>query len=524
MSLPQPAADRGPAAGDTGSNSSPPNQEIAESIPWGAAGGSLWSAFARGVRNNMVAEVLVQAVRVGGLIFLARALRPQDFGLLKVLTVAGMFVMLLVEAGIPEALIQRRDLRREHEVTAWWLTVGFTLAFTAGLYFAAPLLARVMEMNDLSFGVRLMCIPLLFEGLAICPNARLRRELKFGALATADVAAEVSFLAAALLLLLEGHPRWSLPAGLAARLGAHGLVVLLADWRLPVGPPRLRAARELSRFAASVLAGGLITSGSGNVDYLLVGRMLGSGALGFYSMAWDLLRFIPDRLYRIAGRVALPAFCKLQDNDRALALAYRNFVNYIGRAVLPIAGCVAIAAPQLLESIYGAKWLPAAMPMRLLTFGLALAGIRIGIGTVYYSKDYPSIDIYLNGVRLILIVTAVTLTAPMGLIAVSGAVSIVEATISIIGQYLVCRLVGMRVRDLAAAVIPGLRITAACMAATILGKLAAATLDVHAPLVLAFVAAPPAIVFCWLQANEVLGMVRQAFGHRWAGMMDMAET
>src|SRR5260370_41964685 len=107
MGLPQPAADRGPAAGDTGSNSSPPNQEIAEGIPWGAAGGSLWSAFARGVRNNMVAEVLVQAVRVGGLLFLARALRPQDFGLLKVLPVAGLVVMLVGEAGMSQALVQR---------------------------------------------------------------------------------------------------------------------------------------------------------------------------------------------------------------------------------------------------------------------------------------------------------------------------------------------------------------------------------------------------------------------------------
>src|SRR5207248_3018886 len=163
------------------------------------------------------------------------------------------------------------------------------------------------------------------------------------------VVAEISFLAVALLTLFKGYPQWSLPAALGARLGAHGLMVWRADAQVPLGLPRASAALELGRFATSVLVGGVITTGSGNADYLLVGRLLGSGPLGFYSMAWDLLRFIPDRLYRIAGRVALPAFCKLQDNDAELSEAYRNFVNYIGRVVLPIAGCVAIAAPELLE-------------------------------------------------------------------------------------------------------------------------------------------------------------------------------
>ncbi|HJU11433.1 MAG TPA: oligosaccharide flippase family protein, partial [Candidatus Binataceae bacterium] len=313
-------------------------------------------------------------------------------------------------------------------------------------------------------------------------------------------------------------------AALGARFSGHALVVLVADARLPLGLPRLWAALDLARFASTVLAAGLVSAGSGNIDYLLVGRLLGSRALGFYSIAWDLFRFIPDRLYRIAGLVAFPAFCKLQENDVELARAYTTFVNYLGRVVLPVLACIAIAAPELLASIYGAKWLPAAMPMRLLAFGLALLGVRIAIGTVYYAKEYPSFDIYLHGVRFVLIVAGIGLTASMGLIAICGAVSIIEGAISIIGQYLVCLLVGMRLRDLAAAVIPGLRITAVCAVATIVGKFAAAALDIRAPMVLAFVVVPPAAAFCWMQAAEVQGMVRRAFGHRWPGIMDVAET
>jgi PST family polysaccharide transporter len=525
MSRPEQADNRIATYDELSPNTSPTGRGAGASptIFGGDRRTSLWGAFARGVRDNMVGEVVVQAVRVGGLVFLARALRPQDFGLLKVLSIVCMFGMLLAEAGIPEALIQRADLRREHEVTAWWSTLAISFSLVSGLYCGAPWLASVMGMKGLGFGVRLLCIPLLLHGMAICGHARLRREFRFGAIAAANVLAEIMFLTVALVLLFDGLPQWSLPAALAARLGMQAVVVLVANASLPLGLPRLWAALDLARFSGTVLAAGLICTGSGNIDYLLVGRLLGSTALGFYSIAWDLFRFIPDRMYRIAGLVAFPAFCKLQDNDSELAEAYRTFVIYLGRVVLPVLGCVAIAAPEILGSIYGAKWLPAATPMRLLAFGLALVGVRVAIGTVYYAKEYPSFDIYLHGVRFLLIVTAIGLTARMGLVAICGAVSIVEGTISIIGQYLVCLLVGMRLRELAAAIIPGLRITAACAAATIIGKLTGDSLRIHAPLILVFVAVPSAVVFCWLQADQVKEMMRRTFAGRWSGIIDVAE-
>ncbi|HJU11354.1 MAG TPA: oligosaccharide flippase family protein, partial [Candidatus Binataceae bacterium] len=194
-------ADSGP---DERSGATPSPEQRDQDNEGAGRWSALWDAFVRGVRDNMMGEVVVQLVRVGGLIFLARALRPQDFGLLKVLAIVGTFGLLLSEAGIPEALIQRPELRREHEVTAWWSTLALSSSLVTALYFGAPLLASVMGMKDLVFGVRLLCIPLLLQGIAICAHARLRRELRFGAVAVANVFAEFMFLGVALVLLFEG--------------------------------------------------------------------------------------------------------------------------------------------------------------------------------------------------------------------------------------------------------------------------------------------------------------------------------
>jgi O-antigen/teichoic acid export membrane protein len=270
----------------------------------------LWSAFARSIRDNMMAEFVVQALRIGGMVILARALSPHDFGLLKILVVVATFATLANEAGIPDALIQRKDLTPQHQWTAWWMSIGLALLTSCILYGGAPGLARVMKIPELREGVRLLCIPFLLEGAAVTANAQLRRDLRFGMLATADVLGEMAFLIVALFLLWHGLPQWSLAAGLAARYGAHALSVLIAGGQVPRGLPRVRAARDLVNFAGKVFGGRMVDALSSNVDFLLIGRFLGSSALGFYSMAWDLLRFVPDRVFRIAGRVTFPACCK----------------------------------------------------------------------------------------------------------------------------------------------------------------------------------------------------------------------
>ena len=125
--------------------------------------------------------------------------------------------------------------------------------------------------------------------------------------------------------------------------------------------PTIAAVRDLRSFAATVWGGSLIGLVSGNADFLLVGRLLGASALGFYVLAWDLLRFVPDRLYKVAGRVTFPAFCLLQDNDTELGARLPQFLRSTSPSiVLPVAACAAVAAPELIGTIYGARWLPAA--------------------------------------------------------------------------------------------------------------------------------------------------------------------
>ena len=148
---------------------------------------SLWQAVARSVRDNVIAEFVVQAVRLGGFVVLARALGPDQFGVFRVLLVVSVFATLSNEAGIPDALVQRKEITAAHEATAWWLSMLTALGAMLILYAGAPWIAASMHMPTLTGGARLLCLPILLDATAVVPSARLRRMLNFTALAAAEL-------------------------------------------------------------------------------------------------------------------------------------------------------------------------------------------------------------------------------------------------------------------------------------------------------------------------------------------------
>jgi O-antigen/teichoic acid export membrane protein len=477
---------------------------------------SLWQAVARSVRDNVIAEFLGQAIRLGGFVLLARKLAPDEFGVFRVLLVVCVLATLTNNTGLADALVQRKQITPEHEATAWWLTILLAMTAAVTLYAVAPLVASVMAMPKLVSGSRLLCIPILIDATAIVSTSRLRRRLNFGALATADVVCELAFIVTALLVLWEGMPMWSLPAGLAARTSTRAVVILIAEPHFPRAWPTIGAARDFSRFSVAAWGSGVVYILSSNADYLLVGKLLGSTALGFYGMAWDLLRFVPDRLHRVAGRVTFPAFCQLQDDNEALARAYIDFFDYIARVVLPIAACAAIAAPEILRTIYGSQWVPSELPMRLLAPGLALSGLRLGIGSVYYSKNRPALDMFLHGARLVLLIITVVGLSRWGLFGVSLGMSAVEGAVSVVGQALACELIGLRLWNLFVASVPSLRLTGMCALATLAGRTIAMSampdgIASNHTVVFLAAAIPAALVYLWIERSHAADLIGKAF-------------
>src|SRR5258708_33589050 len=100
---------------------------------------------------------------------------------------------------------------------------------------------------------------------------------------------------------------------IAGESSATVLVWILARWR-PTRAFNARVAREVTRFGAHIVAIGILGALFSNIDFIFVGRILGAGALGYYTLAYRIPELVLANTNAVVARVAHPLFCRLQSD------------------------------------------------------------------------------------------------------------------------------------------------------------------------------------------------------------------
>jgi len=90
--------------------------------------------------------------------------------------------------------------------------------------------------------------------------------------------------------------------------------------------------------------------------------------------------------------------------------------------------------------------------------------------------------------------------------------SMVEALISIIGMWLSCLLLDIKLSDFVVAILPGARLALMCAVAVVAGKLTNNACGTHGVATLLLIMGPPAIVYCWRESSTALRMFGDSFG------------
>jgi O-antigen/teichoic acid export membrane protein len=366
------------------------------------------------------------------LLVLARLLEPRMFGLVSLSWAVLAFAEQIQESGIGAALIFRRAEVREAAATAAiWAPLASLVLYAATFALASPI-AGLLHAPGLTNVLRLLAVVLVLRGLMVVPAAILMRELDFRAGAAADVVAALAQVGVAVGLAFAGAGVWSLVAGaLAASAVQAAILWALVPWR-----PRLRLAsfsllREMMRYGRFVGVGNILNVVGNTIDNLAVARLLGTGPLGFYSVAYRVASFPNSVLGYVVSRVMFPIYAQLQDDPRALRQAYVRNMQRIAFVSLPAAVGIIVAARPIVLALLGPRWLDAVTPLRILgVYGL-IKSLAAPSGEVFKGVGKPHIAPALSVPHLLLAVPVLyVLTRAYGL---DGAALGILILIAIVG-------------------------------------------------------------------------------------------
>jgi PST family polysaccharide transporter len=320
-------------------------------------------------------SVLQQLVILGANVYLARLLSPSDYGVFAVIQFALALFAVFGDVGFAPALIQKKDLPTQRELsTVWWFQVGLSSLLVSLVFWLAPYLLRLW--SDLPPGtewlLRGMSLNFLFTVLRVIPSLRLERSLRYGWLSALEVMQTIAFYGTAVVMAHRGAGPASFVTASVVQAAMTALVLnLLSPWRPSLVFDR-SALTSILRFGAPFQGKTILGLANASVTPLIAGSLLGKQALGLLNFAQKTAYF-PLELVVIVSRVSFPVLSRLQTNRQALAQELESNMRLCATATHFFVGLCLGLGPALVGIIYSDKWLPA-VPL------LYVYALAIGIG------------------------------------------------------------------------------------------------------------------------------------------------
>lgn len=301
-----------------------------------------------------------------------RLLTPEDYGLLAMASVFVAFMLVLSEAGLGPALIQKQNLDETALRSVFAIVISTNIGLLLLLNLSAPFIAAFFDEERLIQILHVLSLQFLLNIFGTLPNVQLYRQLKFRSLSLINFSTTIVGSVLTLLLAFAQFGVWALVLG---NLFANMLNVvatnIVAPFRLS---PRfsLEGMRNLLSFGGNVTLSRLLWFFYSQADTTIVGKLLGKEALGFYSISMQLASLPVQRISSIINQVAFPVFSRIQ-NDRA---QFRSFVLKAARALslitFPVLWGISSIADEMIPLFLGEKWHRAILPLQLLALMMPL--------------------------------------------------------------------------------------------------------------------------------------------------------
>lgn len=295
-------------------------------------------------------------IQISSTVILARLLEPEAFGLIAMVLVITQFAGLFKDMGLSSAAIQTKTLNEQQQSNLFWVNAGLGLFLTVLVSSLAPAVAWFYDSPELMAVTVVMSFKFFISSLGSQHDARLLREMRYVVRTIAEVSGALAGLAVSVLLALRGLSLWALVWGNLTLVSVHSVILLCWGW-FPLKSPRARSgSKPLLKFGANVTGFEFVNYFHRNLDNLLIGRVWGADALGFYSRAYTLL-MLPITSIRVPLQaVAFPALSRLQNEPDAYRVYFQRVLFILGLFTIPLASFAWLAAEPLIIFVLGANW------------------------------------------------------------------------------------------------------------------------------------------------------------------------
>jgi O-antigen/teichoic acid export membrane protein len=357
-------------------------------------------------------------------------------------------------AGINSALIARKDKITEAADSAFIANIVFGILSYGVAWIAAPSVAAFFKAEEITPLFRVLALSLPISGLGLVPYTMLLRGLRFRTKLIPDFTGSLSKGLVSIVLALMGYGPWSLIWGQIVGAAANVLLSWwLAGWR-PSWKFNREVAREVVIFGGHIILVEYAGQLRNNVDYLIVGHLLGASALGIYTLAYRIPELAIRSLTNVLGGVSFPLLARIQSDKDTLRAVYFSYIRYVALFSFAVGSGIAIVSRLFTETFLPEDWQPMIIPMSYIAIALAISSVGFIPGVLYKAVGRPQILNQLSLIKIPLIIAIVWVATRWGIVGVAIGQVIFAMMTLYLDNFVASRIIGFTLSDVTNTLMP----------------------------------------------------------------------
>ena len=387
-------------------------------------------------------------IRFGSQIVLARILFPEDFGLMGVIMIIAQFARNTASFGFNQALVQLKNIKKEHYNTVFVFNAGLMTVVTASLFFSAPYIADFFNDQRLTPMIKVISFDFVLRSLFLTQVSELNRKMRFKETLFVSTMRGIVNVVSPIIFALLGYGVWSLVWGYML-----GTVVLVIGFnyfcpRLPRLEFHMWALKDIMSFSFWNFINKNVVYLMDNVDRLVIAKWLDVAQLGFYERAYNLRRIPSRQITRKINSVMFPAYSRMQDNKAQTVSALRKVIKYVSFLSYPLMVWMFFVSPSFVTVAYGTKWQPVIVPLQI----MCISGIIIPLSQIFnpvlLAMGWVSQRVIIQTIYLVILILSIVYCLKWGIIGVAWATTLSSATLLVMTSGYIMRRLSMTAAEL----------------------------------------------------------------------------
>ena len=304
-------------------------------------------------------------------IILARMLDPAVFGTVAKVTIITTILLVFVDSGMANSLIQKKDPDDLDFSSVFYFNMAVCLVLYAGLFAAAPAIARFYDDAQLTAIVRVLGLTVVVAGVKNVQQAYVSKTLQFKRFFFATLGGTLLSAAVGIVMVFCGFGVWAIVAQQLTNVTVNTAILwLTVGWR----PKRMFSFERLKGllgYGWKLLVSGLLDTVYNKLREIMIAVFYTDADLAYYNRGMTYPNLLVENINASIDSVLLPVLSAEQDHKEQVRNMTRRAIRISTYVMMPMMMGLAVCAEPLIRLLLTDKWLPCVPYLRIFCFSYA---------------------------------------------------------------------------------------------------------------------------------------------------------